>query len=169
VDPYEVLGVSRDATSEEIRRAYVVLARRHHPDYHADAPPEVVAEAGRRMQAVNEAWAVLGDPVRRRRLDGGDRPDPGFRPFHPVDDDEPDPRDAPDVPYRPTRPPTPVERAFVLGPVGLFVISAAAGSVGLVMGAVPLLVLSVVCFVLSCVGFLVVPLLALGRASRDEG
>jgi curved DNA-binding protein CbpA len=60
VDLYEVLLVSRNADVEVIRAAYRVLARRHHPDVGGDQ---------RRMTAINEAWAVLGDPIGRRRYD----------------------------------------------------------------------------------------------------
>ncbi len=56
---YEVLGVGRTASAAEVRRAYVALARRHHPD--APGGDE------RRMQEVTAAWAVLGDARRRPR------------------------------------------------------------------------------------------------------
>jgi hypothetical protein len=55
MSPYEVLGVSPDASPEEIRRAYVTLARRHHPD------------AGGRdedMRRLNDAWAALSSTSR---------------------------------------------------------------------------------------------------------
>ena len=58
---YEVLGIRPGASASEVRSAYVALARRHHPD-RAGGSTE-------RMQAVNEAWAVLGDPEARRRYD----------------------------------------------------------------------------------------------------
>ncbi len=75
---YERLEVSVDATHEEIRRAYHRQARRHHPDSHSGAGREIVEEAHRRMEAVNAAWAVLGDPARRRAYDAeiGLRPPP---------------------------------------------------------------------------------------------
>lgn len=59
-DLYEVLQVHRRAEPDVIRAAYRVLARRHHPDFGGD--PE-------RMVAINEAWAVLGDPARRAAYD----------------------------------------------------------------------------------------------------
>ncbi len=59
---YEVLGVSRTATSDEVRAAYRRAARDAHPDRHGEA-------SAARMAAVNEAWRVLGDPVRRQRYD----------------------------------------------------------------------------------------------------
>jgi hypothetical protein len=58
---YEVLGVAPDAGAAEVRRAYLAMARRHHPDRDGgDAA---------RMRRVNEAWATLGDPARRREYD----------------------------------------------------------------------------------------------------
>ena len=57
---YEVLGVSPSASSEQVRAAYRAAARDHHPDAGGDQS---------RMQAVNAAWQVLGDPVRRAAYD----------------------------------------------------------------------------------------------------
>jgi hypothetical protein len=171
VSPYEVLGVRVGAPVDEIRRAYLAQARRHHPDFHAGESSTALAEAGRRMQALNEAWAALSDPAVRRRYEAGvdGDADAGFRPFHPPADDEPDPRDAPDVPYRAVRPPTPLQRASVLLPAGLFALAGVCAALAVATGDTALLGMAVVSFVLSCLGFLVVPLLALGRAAKDEG
>ena len=63
VDPYGELGVSRDASSEEIRRAYRQIARRHHPDVNQDpGGPERFAAAAR-------AYEILSDPAARARYD----------------------------------------------------------------------------------------------------
>ena len=63
VDPYAELGVARDASSEEIRRAYRQIARRHHPDLNRDAGgPERFAAAAR-------AYEILSDPAARARYD----------------------------------------------------------------------------------------------------
>jgi molecular chaperone DnaJ len=64
VDHYAVLGVSRDATAEEIKRAYRQLARRHHPDANRDDP-----EADERFKEVAHAYEVLSDPEKRQRYD----------------------------------------------------------------------------------------------------
>jgi hypothetical protein len=165
--PYEVLGVRRDATVEEIRRAYVRLARRYHPDYHTDASPPERAEAEWRMRMLNDAWAVLGDTSRRRAFD--DAQPRAFEPFSPAADDDEDPRDAPDVPYRPVPEATAGRRLSTVAPVGLFTAAAFIGVVGSVMRLTGVVVLAFILFLLSCVGFLVVPLLALSRARRDEG
>jgi curved DNA-binding protein len=62
-DLYEVLGVERDATAQDIQRAYRKLARRYHPDVNKDPAAE------RRFQEISEAYEVLSDPESRRRYD----------------------------------------------------------------------------------------------------
>ena len=66
---YEVLGVDRTADGEAVRRAYLGLARRHHPDLHSSASPDERRRHAERMAAVNAAWEVLGDASRRRHYD----------------------------------------------------------------------------------------------------
>jgi hypothetical protein len=163
MDPYDVLGVRPDATPEELRRAYVRQARRHHPDRHLQSPPPERAEAERRMRELNQAWTAVSDPNRQV-------PEPPPRPFQPFDagDDDEDPRDAPDVPYR-VAPPSSRQRVATLTPALLFAGAIAVGILGMVLRAAPLLALGGALFVLSCAGFLVLPLLALGRARHDEG
>ena len=56
-DPYKVLGVSRDASDEEIKKAYRRLAKKYHPDLN---PGD--AEAARRMQEVNAAYEQIKEP-----------------------------------------------------------------------------------------------------------
>src|SRR5579884_2956269 len=63
-DFYEVLGVSRTASADEIKRAYRSLARKHHPDV-ADNK----AEAEHRFKEINEAYEVLSDPQKRAQYD----------------------------------------------------------------------------------------------------
>jgi molecular chaperone DnaJ len=65
-DYYEVLGVSRDATSEEINRAFRKLALQYHPDRNPGDE-----EAAERFKEVNEANEVLSDPNKRRLYDRG--------------------------------------------------------------------------------------------------
>ena len=73
-DPYSVLGVSRQASADEIKAAFRRLAREHHPDRNPND-----ADAERRFREINEAYQVLTDPTRRARFDatGSDRPGPG--------------------------------------------------------------------------------------------
>jgi curved DNA-binding protein len=69
-DFYEVLGVPRTATQDEIQKAYRKLARQHHPDVNKDPGAED------RFKEISEAYDVLSDPQTRRRYDAFG---PGFR------------------------------------------------------------------------------------------
>ena len=60
------MQVTRDADAEVIERAYKALSLKYHPDR---AVPSERANATRRMQCINEAYAVLRDPARRRAYD----------------------------------------------------------------------------------------------------
>ena len=64
VDPYAILGVPRDATREQVARAYRRLAKRYHPDLRDDA------QASEQMRKVNQAWEILSSPLRRANYDG---------------------------------------------------------------------------------------------------
>jgi hypothetical protein len=66
---YEVLGVAGDAGHDVVRQAYLAQARRLHPDRAQGLSEVEAAAASRRMQDVNEAWRVLGDPARRLAYD----------------------------------------------------------------------------------------------------
>jgi DnaJ-class molecular chaperone len=63
-DYYKVLGVSKSASSGDIKKAYRRLARKYHPDVN---PGEKAAET--RFKEINEAYEVLSDPDKRRRYD----------------------------------------------------------------------------------------------------
>lgn len=62
-DPYEVLGVGREATLLEIARAHRRLAKAHHPDLSTDP------RAAERMRAINAAWRTLAQPASRATWD----------------------------------------------------------------------------------------------------
>ena len=66
-DPYEVLGVKRDASQDEIRKAYRALARKLHPDLN---PGDKAAEE--KFKAVSAANDIVGDPEKRARFDRGE-------------------------------------------------------------------------------------------------
>lgn len=63
-DYYETLGVSRDASQDDIRKAFRKLARKHHPDVAEDK-----STAEEKFKELNEAYEVLGDPEKRSRYD----------------------------------------------------------------------------------------------------
>lgn len=171
---YEVLGVAAGASAAEIRRAYLALARRHHPDFHpaADEPGRRADE--REMQRINQAWAVLGDPGRRAAYDRGleaddeparRRPGPADYRFTPLDDDDTD--------YAALLDDTPVEGTQVSRwlqtlPPALLV----GGFVALVVGAVVnvglLLALGVAGLVLGLLAFLATPFVAVMRSYQSD-
>ena len=66
MDHYSILGVSRNATPEEIKKAYRKLAMKHHPDRGGDAA---------KLQEINKSYEILKDPVKRAQYDN---PQPRF-------------------------------------------------------------------------------------------
>lgn len=66
---YAVLGVAEGAEPDEVRKAYLDMARQLHPDRWIDASADERVDVERRMQEVNEAWRVLGNPARRLAYD----------------------------------------------------------------------------------------------------
>lgn len=161
---YQVLGVDADASPADLRRAYLDQARRHHPD--AGGRPEA-------MTAVNEAWAVLSDPVQRRVYDlehgvraTGDAPGPRAagptgHARVPFDADPADLLD--DRPVVAVRAPGPLP----LLPPALFLVSIAIGCVGLVLDAPAVIGAAAVVFLLSCVSVAAVALFTLrGQGGR---
>lgn len=63
-DYYDILGLENNAGQKQVRDAYRRLALLHHPDRNKDSP-----EAADRMKEINEAYAVLSDPIKRREYD----------------------------------------------------------------------------------------------------
>lgn len=64
IDYYKILGVNKNASQEDIKKAYKKLARKHHPDLNPSDP-----DAQRRFQEINEANEVLSDPEKRKKYD----------------------------------------------------------------------------------------------------
>lgn len=67
IDPYDVLGVTRTATADDIKAAYRKLVRTSHPDLH---PDDAGAEV--RFKAIGTAYDLLKDPETRARFDAGE-------------------------------------------------------------------------------------------------
>ncbi|MDO4338531.1 MAG: J domain-containing protein [Eubacteriales bacterium] len=61
-DPYKVLGVSEDASKEEIKKAYRQKAKQYHPDLHPDDP-----DAAKKMNEINEAYDMLNNPQKYKK------------------------------------------------------------------------------------------------------
>ena len=77
-DYYEVLGVSKDASDSDLKKAFRSLARKYHPDKNPDDP-----ESERMFNEVQEAYAVLSNPDQRRQYDMFGHESPGGSPFGP--------------------------------------------------------------------------------------
>jgi hypothetical protein len=173
VNHYEVLGVEPGAPTETIRRAYLTEARRHHPDLEAD--PLRRRDAERRMQRVNEAWAVLSDPKRRSAYDRrggwpgvGEVPRRPWTPMEPDDPDEMDPRDLLDLlDDDPIGSGGRLPRALQLLPPLLIVVAIGATVVGGVTAIPGLFVLGLASGVVAVVLFLTAPFVAVLRSSRS--
>ena len=72
-DPYSVLGISRDASDEEIKKAYRKLSRKYHPDANINNPNK--AQAEEKFKEVQEAY----DEIMRQRAQGGYQSNGGYQ------------------------------------------------------------------------------------------
>ncbi len=156
---YEVLGVRSTAPTSEVRRAYVTLARRHHPD-RAGGDDEA-------MRAINDAWTTLRDPDRRARYDHAlraVRPGPSEAATPPRSEAADRLADLEDD--------TPLGGQIVLPgwlslvPAATFAASVAGVLIGLVFDSTAALSVAVGLFALSCTMFLMAPFVALLASRR---
>lgn len=160
--------MTASATDDDVRRAYLALARRFHPDS-ASGDAEAMVE-------LNAAWALLSDPDERAVYDLAQRrserayvkpaTDEEFVPYEYGEDDEgsDDWRYEPDVGDPRTAP----KRSVLMWPVAC-VAAVLACFVGWAVTGHPLLVAGMVVFgVLGLIGFLVAPLVAMAKASSYE-
>jgi len=81
-DYYKILGVDKNATPDEVKKAYKKRALIHHPDRHSNATESVQKEQEKQFKELGQAYEVLSDPKKRNRYDAGhdllDSPDGGF-------------------------------------------------------------------------------------------
>ncbi len=77
-DYYEVLGLDRNATSDDIKRAFRSLARKFHPDKNPDDP-----DSESKFKEVQEAYAILSNPDEKSKYDRYGHNRPGGNPFGP--------------------------------------------------------------------------------------
>ncbi|HMJ79283.1 MAG TPA: J domain-containing protein [Iamia sp.] len=177
---YETLGIPTGADPAEIRRAYVALARRFHPDAHADRSPAEQAHADRRMRDVNEAWSALSDPARRRAYDHTlargrpaeePRPRPSGRPWTPRSDDDAWMRDfgswRDETDLLPPDPPGP-RRPVRLLPAAILVAAALVGIFGLVLSSRPVLAVAFMLAGMSLALWIWLPLVELARSRSAD-
>lgn len=61
---YEILGISRNSSAKDVKKAYYQLAKKYHPDTNKDDP-----NSGKKFQEVSEAYEVLSDETKRKEYD----------------------------------------------------------------------------------------------------
>src|SRR3974390_3410897 len=66
-DPYDVLGVSRTASADEVKKAFRKLAKKFHPDHNKNNP-----KAKEKLPEANAAYEILGDAEKRGQFDRGE-------------------------------------------------------------------------------------------------
>lgn len=177
-DHYRTLGTKPSASAGDLRAAYLKLARANHPDKF-DGENRKTAE--QRMQAINEAWNVLGVAHKRREYDrtiaqdsGKTASQPGprrgnetFRPFaHDVEYDVAD-LNTPDLDATPIAGSRAMPRWAAFVPVILVASGILILAFGTMVNSAGVFAVGIVCFVLGLVSFLMLPLLAMSRAERD--
>ncbi len=74
-DYYEVLGLNKNASDDDVKKSYRKLAREHHPDMVQDSDKKAAEE---RFKEINEAYQVLSDPQKRKMYDQFGHVGPGY-------------------------------------------------------------------------------------------
>lgn len=178
---YDELEVAPSATPAEIRKSYLALARRYHPDGLGAAPERDRAQAAARMARINAAWSVLSDRARRAAYDAalrGSDGDDGAAGATIRDvsdtwtahdgtfdaDDDVDPRLLDDTP---TGAPT-LRRSVTFLPAIFATAGIVSLLVGFLIGLFPLVAVGLALLALAGLSFLLIPLLALFNASRAD-
>jgi len=168
---YEVLGVAPHADGDELRQAYLSLARRHHPDRQPDSKQRAAAET--RMREINQAWSILGDPGRRRSYDAdirtvadaSRRPNAPHPDFVPIDDEEIDYAELlDDTPMEGTN----VPRWLQVLPAGLLAVGGLATAAGFIAMLGPLLAFGIAVLVLAGMAFIAAPAVAVMRSYQHD-
>lgn len=169
-DHYRMLGVSVDATSSDLRAAYLKLARANHPDTFEGADRQA---AQAKMQSINEAWNVLGTPHRRAEYDRTRDVDEPVSDSHrrgrshfQAFEDSPWDRDV-DLDPTPIVGSRPLPQWISMMPVGFIVAGIMCFGFGLLLRAASIVALAATIFALGVVGFLALPLWVMSRAERD--
>lgn len=172
---YQTLRTDIGATQSELRTAYLKLARAYHPD---QADEGGRANAEQRMQAINEAWNVLGVPHKRRQYDAklpvdGQanaeahgttmRGNAHFRAF----DDDPIDRSDVDLDPTPMAGSKPIPRWVTMMPLAMLAFGVTFFGVGLLLAAGAILAFGAIIVLLGAVGLLMMPLIVMSRAERD--
>ncbi len=165
---YDVLGVGAGASATELRRAYLDRARRWHPDAGGDAES---------MRRLNEAWTVLGDPIRRRSYDvehgtaaaGGEGDGPrsghGRRFHHGTIGEELDADLLADLADdRPLALPSERSRVLTMVPVLFFAAAVGSAGAGVVLAIDHLIGLGAMLLFLSVLFMVAMPFLELARS-----
>lgn len=84
---YEILGVAQDATQDDIKKAYRILAKEYHPDKHTDKPEEEIRRYESMFKELGQAYETLSDLSKKRNYDMSLRGGSSAR-YEPIDPDE---------------------------------------------------------------------------------